>query len=127
MTPRGPPPPAPPEAPPPMAADVTAWLPSRPPLSPWSSKPTAAPVAVPASAPGGAAVALITPQVGVVCPAATSDGVRSPHEYACCSAAVGATAPGTFCCTALTPYCSSERPRLAYPNDGATCWPNVRT
>jgi hypothetical protein len=43
---------------------------------------TGEPVAVPALAEGGAAVAVTTPQVGVVCPAATSAGVRSPHEYA---------------------------------------------
>jgi hypothetical protein len=74
---------------------------------------TAVPFVVPPFADGGGAVELTTPQVGVVCPACTSAGVRSPHAYACCSAAVGATAPGTFFCTAFTPYCSSDRPRLA--------------
>ena len=74
---------------------------------------TGEPLAVPELAEGGAAVTVTTPQVGVVWPAATSLGVRSPQEYAACSAAVGATAPGTFFWTALTPYCSSDKPRLA--------------
>ena len=37
------------------------------------------PVAVPEFAVGGAAVAVTTPHVGVVCPACTSAGVRSPQ------------------------------------------------
>src|SRR3974390_1674404 len=74
---------------------------------------TAAPVAVPELAPAGAAVAFTIPHVGVVCPAATSVGVRSPQEYAFPSAAVGGTAPGTLCWTALMPYCSRDNPRLA--------------
>lgn len=41
---------------------------------------TGAPVEVPAFAGGGAAVAVTTPQVGVVWPAWTSVGVRSPQE-----------------------------------------------
>jgi hypothetical protein len=37
------------------------------------------PWAVPPLGGGGAAVWLVTPQVGVRCPACTSVGVRSPH------------------------------------------------
>jgi hypothetical protein len=74
---------------------------------------TVGPVAVPPLAPGGGAVTVTTPQVGVVAPVCTSVGVRSPHEYADCSAAVGETAPGTFFKTALIPYCSRDKPRLA--------------
>jgi hypothetical protein len=47
---------------------------------PDAGEVTGAPVAVPALADGGAAVAVTTPQVGVVCPLATSAGVRSPQE-----------------------------------------------
>ena len=73
---------------------MTLWLPAAPPTVPWVDEAAAAPVAVPALAPGGPAVVKVTPQVGVVCPAATSAGVRSPHEYAFCSAAVGANRTG---------------------------------
>ena len=63
-------------------------------------------------APACAAV-FTTPQVGVVWPACTSAGVRSPQEYPACSAAVGATAPGTLALTWSTPYCSNESPSEA--------------
>jgi hypothetical protein len=61
------------------------------------------PAALPAVDAGDVAVALVTPHVGVVWPAATSAGVRSPHEYPFASAAVGATAPGTPLLTASMP------------------------
>ena len=82
-------------------------------VTPEAGVVAAPPVAVPPLAEGGGAVTVTTPQVGVVCPAWTSAGVRSPHEYADDSACVGETAPGTFLRTALMPYCSRESPRLA--------------
>jgi len=62
---------------------------------------------------GGGAAPFVTPHVGVVCPACTSVGVRSPQEYAELSAVVGLTAPGTSAVTWSIPYLSKESPRLA--------------
>jgi hypothetical protein len=58
---------------PPVVAVLVAAVPE-------AGEVTGEPLAVPALAEGGAAVAVTTPQVGVVCPAATSAGVRSPQE-----------------------------------------------
>src|SRR5271165_2790127 len=73
--------PPPPDPEPPLPVVAPAVLPVEPTVValPAAVLPlTVATVAAPGG--GGGAAPLVTPQVGVVCPACTSVGVRSPHE-----------------------------------------------